>query len=270
MEKKHYWLYPLAIAYSLMTSWYIGFMICIFAVLYFFYLFTISFNWKNKEFLPFLVRFAVFSLVGGLLSITYWLVAFIHLSGTKGFSEIPHFEWFTISSLFSGFLENNYAQADLIRQYRYYISMFVGVVPLVFALTFFCNNQFKWRERIALLVLIFIYLFMSSNTVTAAILHGGKEPTWFPGRYSFIIGFLVCYLGCKGADEAYNLKPYWYVVPFVVGIAILLVVNNTKHSDFLEKYPISVPSVVMYFVTIGLGLIISLCHYLPIKQLKNE
>lgn len=269
-DKKHYWLYPLAIAYSLMTSWYIGFMICIFAVLYFFYLFTVSFNWKNKEFIPFLMRFAVFSLVGGLLSITYWLVAFIHLSGTKGFSEIPPFEWFTFSSVFSGFLENNYAQANLIRQYRYYISMFVGVVPLVFATTFFFNKEFKYRERIALLVIVFFYLFMSSNTVGAAILHGGKEPTWFPGRYSFIIGFLVCYLGSKGADEAYNLKPYWYAVPLAIGIGGLLLLKAGHHSSFLEKYPISGPSVAMYFVTVGVGLIISLCHYLPIKQLKNE
>ena len=135
----------------------------------------------------------MFSLVGGLLSITYWMVAFFHLSGTKGFSQIPVMKVFSFSSLISGFLENNYENYNLITQYNNYISMFVGIVPLVFAITFFVNRKFSIRERLVLLALIGFYLIMSSNTVGAALLHGGKEPTWFPGRYSFIIGFIVCY-----------------------------------------------------------------------------
>lgn len=265
-EKKHYWLYPLAIAYSLMTSWYIGFMICMFAVVYFFYLFAVSFSTKNKEFISFSVRFAVFSLLGGLLSVTYWLVAFIHLSGTKGFSEVPPSKWFTFSMLISGFLENNYAQGDLIRQYNSYISMFVGIVPLVFAITFFFNKKYSLRERLALLVVIGLYLFMSSNTVTAALLHGGKEPTWFPGRYSFIISLIVCYIGSKSMDEAENLHPAWYTVPTLVGILSIVILLNTKHSDRLAKYPVSIPSLIMYFVTIFFAFIISLVHYLPKKS----
>lgn len=269
-DHKHYWLYPLAIAYSLMTSWYIGFMICVFAAIYFLYQFVMAFEFKNPEKWKFLLRFAVFSLVGGLLSCTYWMVAFIHLSGTKGFAELPKFKWFTFSSVLSGFLENNYANASLIRQYNSYISMFVGVVPLVFALTFFFNGQYKLRERLSLFVIIALYIFMSTNTVSAAILHGAKEPTWFPGRYSFILGFLVCYLGSKGADEGDKLKPYYYAVPLIIGIVCILILKNTSHSERLDKYPLSVPSIIMYFVTVGFGLIISLCHYLPIKALKHE
>ena len=52
-DKNHYWLYPLAIAYSLMTSWYIGFMICVFAVIYFLYLFIVNFNKEDKEWVKF-------------------------------------------------------------------------------------------------------------------------------------------------------------------------------------------------------------------------
>ena len=261
-DKKHYWLYPLAIAYSLMTSWYIGFMICIFAVLYFLYLFASTFSLKDKEFIGFAIRFAVFSLVGGLLSITYWLVAFMHLSGTKGFSELPKSRWFSISSLLSGFLENNYSQTDLIRQYNSYISMFVGVVPLVFAITFFCNKKYSYVERLALFFLIAFYLFMSSNTMTAALLHGGKEPTWFPGRYSFIISLLVCYLGSKSMDEAHELHPLWYLVPTAIGIGALFILAKVKHSERLALYPISVPSAIMYFVVILFASGISLFNLL--------
>ena len=269
--KKHYWVYSLAIAYSLMTSWYIGFMVCMFSVLYFHYVYVKHFSVKNKpsELAAFPIRYAIFSLVGGLLSVTYWFVAFMHLSGTKAFSEIPPNKFFSISMLLSGFLENNYAQANLIRQYHSYISMFVGVVPLVFAITFFFNGKYTTREKIALAILFTFYMVMSSNRITAALLHGGKEPTWFPGRYSFIIGFIVCYIASLSADEAEKLHPAFYSVPTVVGIAVLLVVKYTHHSEFMERYPISVPSAVMYFVSIGFAFVISLVNILPIKKLDD-
>ena len=269
-DKKHYWVYPLAIAYSLLSSWYIGFMICIFSVLYFFCLFASIFSVKNKQFIGFTIRFAVFSLVGGLLSITYWLVAFIHLGGTKGFTEIPPFKFFSLSSVLSGFLENNYAQADLIRQYNSYISMFVGVVPLVFASLYFVNKKFLLRTRIAFLVLVAFYLFMSSNTVTAALLHGGKEPTWFPGRYSFIIGFIICLLGSLSIEEAHDIHPIWYSVPTALGVAVIIIVNSTHHSDRLDKYPLSIPSIIMYFVVVLFSLMVSLANYIKLKPLQNE
>lgn len=269
--KKHYWVYSLAIAYSLMTSWYIGFMVCMFSVLYFHYVYVkhFSIHKRPSELAAFPIRYAVFSLVGGLISVTYWFVAFMHLSGTKAFSEIPPNKFFSISMLLSGFLENNYAQANLIRQYHSYISMFVGVVPLVFALTFFFNGKYSIREKIALAILFTFYMVMSSNRITAALLHGGKEPTWFPARYSFIIGFIVCYIASLSADEAEKLHPAFYSIPTVIGIVVLLVVKYTKHSEFMEKYPISTPSAIMFFVTIAFAFVISIINILPIKKLDD-
>ena len=259
-EKKHYWLYPLAIGYSLMTSWYIGFMICVFAVLYFLYIFVSKFEKENGEFYKFIIRFALFSLIGGLISSTYWLTAFLHLSGTKAFTEIPNSYFFSFSMLFSGFLENNYAEPGLIRQYHSYISMFVGMVPLVFCITYFFNKEFSWKERLSLLALLVFYLAFSMHSVTTALLHGGKEPTWFPGRYSFIIGFIVCYIASKSADEAHKLHPLYYGVPLLMGIIVYIIVTKTTHSERLAVYPISGPSAIMYFLTIGVGLLISILY----------
>ncbi len=259
-EKKHYWLYPLAIGYSLMTSWYIGFMICVFAVLYFLYIFVSKFEKENGEFYKFIIRFAIFSLIGGFIASTYWLTAFLHLSGTKAFTEMPDSYFFSFSMLFSGFLENNYAEPGLIRQYHSYISMFVGMVPLVFAITYFFNKEFSWKERLSLLVLVLFYLVFSMHSVTTALLHGGKEPTWFPGRYSFIIGFIVCYIASKSADEAHKLHPLYYGIPLLMGIIVFIIVTRTEHSDRLARYPVSGPSAIMYFLTIGVGLLISILY----------
>ena len=265
-DKKHLWLYPLAICYSLLTSWYIGFMICVFATLYFIYLFIAYFKKENLDFLKQLMRFFLFSLIGGFLAAPYWLTAFIHLSGTKGFAEVPKLQWFSISIFLSGLLENNYVTVKSITQYRSYISMFVGVIPLVFFITFFFNKEFKLRDRLALLGVFLFYFIFSSNTITTALLHGGKEPTWFPGRYSFIIGFIVLYTASRSLDESYKLHPLYFSIPALIGIITLIVLKNVKHSSVTEYYSISGFSAFLFFITIIIGIGISLIHYLPIKE----
>lgn len=260
-DKKHLWLYPLALGYSLLTSWYIGFMICVFVVFYFFVLFFNDFKLKNKANYLFLLRFAVLSLLGGMISAVWWFTAFIHLSGTKGTTAFPNFYNFSISMFLSGFLENNYSSPSLITQYHSYISMFVGMVPLVFAITYFFNGKFTLKERLLYLGLFLVYFVCSMNSVLTALLHGGREPTWFPGRYSFVIGFLVCVLASKSLDEAHELKPIYYLAPLVMGIITLFIVAKVKHSDRLLYYPISVISCVLYFSTILAGVGYSFFSY---------
>ena len=265
-DGKQYWLYPLAIAYSLMTSWYIGFMVCMFSAIYFIYMFITYFKKDRLYFLKFLIRFVIFSLLGGFIVAPYWLTAFIHLSGTKGFSEIPKMKWFSISVFLSGLLENNYTDVKLITQYNSYISMFVGIVPLVFFITFFFNKEFKLRDRLALLGVFLFYFIFSTNTVTAALLHGGKEPTWFPGRYSFIIGFIVCYTASRSMDESDKLHPAFYSAPLLIGIISIILLKTIKHSSVTEYYPISIVSLILYFLTILVAFTISLLKVLPIND----
>ena len=268
-DKKHYWLYPLALAYALMTSWYIAFMIAIFIVLYFLYLFVTNFKKENGEFYKFLLRFAVFSLAAGLLSISYWLVAFVHLSGTKGFINQPEFKIYSISMFISGLLENNYAAGNLIRQNSQYISMFVGMVPLVFAITYFCNKEFSVVDRISVGTLVVIYVVFSLFSGTYALLHGGREPTWFPSRYAFIISFIICLLGARSFSETHKLHPLYYLVPAGIGGIAIIIVSFVKHSDRLLKYQISVPSLIIFYVTILFASVVSLFNYLKINKLDE-
>ena len=268
-DKKHLWLYPVALAYSLLTSWYTGFMICIFAVLYFIVLFFKDFQRETmKENLIFMARFAIFSLLGGLIAAPFWFTAFIHLTGTKGTSAFPESSFFSLSMLLSGFLENNYSSLDLITQNDSYITMFVGMVPLVFGIMFFANNKYTTRERLLYGAVLGFYLICSLNTVLYTLLHGGREPTWFPGRYSFIIGFLVCFLADRCLDEADSITPIRYVAPTLVGIISIIILTSIKHSERLALYSISVPSAVMYFVAIAVGAVYSFINTTSILKGK--
>lgn len=266
-DKKHMWLYPLALFYTLLSSWYIGFMVCIFIALYFIVLFIKDFKRHNKENYIFLARFTVFSLLGGLVAAPFWFTAIIHLSGTKGTTSLPQSFFLSINVLISGLLENNYDNPSIITQNNSYLSMFVGMIPLVFSTTYFFNKSFTKQERFAFLGLAVFYFICSSNSVLTALLHGGREPTWFPGRYSFVIGFLICLLTTRSMDEADKLHPLYYLAPTILGVVAIILLKTLTVSSKMKYYSISGISLAIYFVAILIGAFYSsICYF----NLENQ
>ncbi len=258
-EKKHCWLYPLALGYALLTSWYIGAMICLYLVILF--LLKVFFkNLDSKSRLKYILRFFVFSLLGGLLASVTWVTAFLHFDGTKASLQLPNSKFFSWTVFIEGLLENNYVSNSAISRNTGYMTMFVSVVTLIFAMIYFTNKKYNWREKVIDGSLIFVYFIVSISSVLNALFHGGREPTWFPGRYSFIIGFYLCFIALK---EMANLEdtPIWgMAIPGVSSAIILplitLVVTNGLEKD-AEKilYPLSNISLAIFIVSFAILLL---------------
>ena len=256
-EKKHLWLYPLALAYSLFTSWYIGFMVLVFAILFFIYRFVVTFKKEDAQFLRYIFRFCLFSVVALLISSIYWLTAYFTYSGS---GLLPEGKMFSLSMFLSGLFENNYATSTLISQNDSYITMFVGSVPLVFFILYFFNKEYPLKDRLGLLALFLFYFVFSMNSILAILLQGGVETVWFPARYSFIIGFLVCFVATLSIEESHKLHPLMYLIPFVIGCVMVLIVTLTRHSERLERYPLGGGGVAIYLLTIFVGLFVSIFY----------
>lgn len=253
-QKIHYWLYPLSLAYVLLSSWYISFMVIIFTTVFFLYRFIVTFKKEEADFLRFLFRFCLFTIAALLLSSLFWFTAYLH-STEK--ANLPKSQAYSLSIFLSGLLENNYSQTNLITQNNSFMTMFVGGVPLVYFSLYFFNKDFSLKDRLGLLTLFAIYMVFSLNSVLSVLLNGGTETVWFPARYSFVIGFLVCFIASLSVEESHKLHPLMYLIPFVVGATVLLIVATTKHSARLEHYQISGGGVIVYLLTIFVGFSVS-------------
>ncbi len=268
-EGKHYWLYPLSVFYGLATSWYIGFILCVFAVLYFLYLFfSYHADWKERK--PFVVRTVILSLIGGMMASFLWFAAFLHFSGTKASQSFPDFFFNSLSMFLTGFLENNYPTYRVIEQYHGYVSMFTGVISLVFSLRYFLNRSIERRERLASLIFVFVLFLFTMNSILNALFHGGREPTWFPGRYTFVIGFFVCFLAAKEWDSYASSPWYSFLLPLLMPAIVLPIVlftdnsNNFTGSEAYLRYSFSLPSLLLYLGgTILSGIYPSLRTFCP-------
>ncbi len=254
-KRKEYWLYSLSLAYALLSNWYLGAMICIFLVVYF----LLRFAWMKGDMhtrLRYLTRFLIFSLAGGFLSSFVWLTAFSHFDGTKASTQLPSLSFFNWASFFEGLLENNYLSRSAISRNTGYMTMFVSVVSLLFAQLYFTNKKYSWREKSLDGSLLFVYFVVSLTSVLNALFHGGREPTWFPTRYSFIIGFYICYLSIKETGEMEDTPIWGLAVPASTSL-ILLPILTLLQKNYLANnreeitYPLSLTSLLIFLISFG-------------------
>lgn len=254
LEKdKIQWLYPLSLAYALLTSWYIGAMICFYLVILF-VLKVVLMKCDIKTRIKYALRFIVYSLVGGLLVSCTWMTAFFHFDGTKATLDLPNKRWFSWTIFVEGLLENNYISSSTISRNNGYMTMFVSVVTLLFAEIYFANKKYSWREKIIDGGLILIYFIISINSTLNAYYHGGREPTFFPARYSFIIGFYLCYMALKESAYLEDTRIWGMAIPAISSCIILplitLVTKNTLEKDSEAiYYPLSTISLTIFIVS---------------------
>lgn len=269
-ENRLHFVYPVTLAYSLFTSWYIGFMICIFSVIFFIYLIINMETSLNKDRIKFLIRYAIYSLLGGLTVSAIWFASYLHFAGTKaGAVGLGETKFYSFPMMLGGLMENNYFEGSLITQNYNYAMLFVGIIPLVFFITFFINKTFKIKERITVggIALFFIIALLFSPLYI--LMHGGREPTWFPSRFAFLVSFFIAFFAMLSYEKRRDLKAYWYGIPAFLGAIALIIVAFTYTSQNGTKYPISAVSIVLFYLTILLATFESLYQQYQWSFLKK-
>lgn len=204
-------IYIISLGCSLLTNFYFGFMLCVASLLIFVVIFLADYH-EIPHRRSVLVKYAVSSLLAGLLSCVVWLPALLSLRGGRldqtitqalTFKEnMPFLDMF--SKLFTG--ANNTAQ--LVNGLP---NIFVGILPVALTVLFFMNNRILQRRRTAMGVLLAFYLISFYIVIFNLAMHGGTVTNWFNYRDSFIFSFLLLMIAAEEwqyvVDEPdHNLK----------------------------------------------------------------
>lgn len=185
-------LYILSLAYSLLTSFYFGFVLCVASVI----LSALAF-WVREEELgerkrAVLVHYTLSSLFAGFLTMVVWLPGFLAMQG--GRLEKTKLSDFTIwenmpfvqmgAKLFSGANSTNQLASGL-------PNIYVGILPIALVILFFLNSNIHKRRKAAAALALGIYLLCFYIDTFNMLMHGGTHPNWFNFRYSFVFSFLL-------------------------------------------------------------------------------
>ncbi len=189
-------LYCIALAVLMLTNYYIGFMVCIFLVLYFIYYYFSQNDLKFSSFLRAGARFALYSLIAAAIAALLLIPAYYGLTFGKTTFQNTNYDFmqrFDFLDFLTKFLPASY---DTVRPEGLPV-VYSGLLTVLFAPLFFIAPGISNREKVWSGI-ICVVLVMSMNASTVDIFwHGLSKPNWLNYRYSFILCFFLIMLAAQ-------------------------------------------------------------------------
>ncbi len=222
-------LYTVSLALILLCNYYIGYMICLFTAIYFFYDFAAhpasvtNPTEERRHFLSTLGRCALFTLLGVGMAALLLLPAYYSLTFGKNAFSSPDFSFkakFDILDFLAKLFPGAY---DTVRP-NGLPWVYSGVLSLLLVPLYFVDGKIPWRKKVAtgcFLLLLFLSMYLNPLDI---LWHGGQAPNWLNYRYSFAFCFLA--LTCA-ADVTPHLRQIGHRAILVTGgcvaaLAVLL------------------------------------------------
>lgn len=196
-------LYVVSVAASVISCYYIGYMILIFTAVFFLCaLFSGDIEFKDmKDRLKTAwivlystvlgVGISAFSLIAVLMSLRGQKSSGVSLSFVRTFNILEFF-----SGLYTGSFRGNISDGLPL--------IYSGIVPVIFLFMYFANSHVSIRKKIFSII---PFGFMIAGFWLDALnvaWHGFAHPIGFPYRNSFLFSFLVIFFGYKGFVATYE------------------------------------------------------------------
>lgn len=266
IKKGHFRLFVVSLAVTMISNFYIGYMVCLYTLIYFFICyFRDNENGVNnpygekRHFIKSLVRIACYSVLALGIATCIWLSAYYAL--TFGKTSFTNPSWnmttrFTLLELLTKFLPGSF---DTVRPEGLPF-IYCGVLTLFLVPVYFLSRKFTARQKIFSMIFIAIFFASFCFSPLDLIWHGFQHPNWLNYRYSFMLCFILLYLSYDAFCELAHAKTQWF---FAIGMALCAFVvvaeqftlpsylnSNTKLDPFMTVWCslalIAVYTVVLY------------------------
>ena len=231
-------LYCIALAAALITNYYIGYMVCIFLVLYYFvHVLSDSRELSLMDRAQRFWRFCYGSLIGGGISAVIILPAFYYLRSTSGAEDAFARDLATNFNILSLFQRSLFSAYPSMRGDNL-PNIYCSVLALFALLLFVTCRNIPLRRRIAWGgAVLTLALSMSVNWLNFAW-HGFHFPNDLPYRFSFLLSFAMLCVLMQVLGNLDKLTPRGVVGSLVALIAMLLLEQQfgDGEADFTMIY----------------------------------
>ena len=228
-ERKPILLY---VSYSLLflTNYYFGFMVGVFSVLYFFARYFSQF----KEYKDRIVPYFVTSLLAGATSMSMILPMYLDLKNNgEKLSQITQFKT-EATSFFDLIIKNMVGVYDT-TQYGSIPFIYIGILPLLFAIFYFFCRKINWKQKVGFGVIGVILIASFYIEPLNLAWHGMHSPNMFLFRYSFLFSFLVIMLAGYGLEHV-ERKQMVKLVSIGIVLLVLFTVAMYAHKKGTYTY----------------------------------
>lgn len=233
---------------SIFSNFYIGYMICIFCLLYFIYsYFTLE---KKKRDKKIIFDFLIVSFLAGLSNAIILIPVVQELLIGKAVKYDDNFTKFNQVDLdaikiFYKFTPGNYSAGDIsYGSPNVYCTLFTVVLSIFY----FFNSKISKREKIASLIFIAFFLLSFTYNLVDYSWHMFQRPIWYPARYSFtFIAFLIM-LADKSLDNIDHLKISAVKTITIAFVLTAIIIFGAYKSNIFTPTP-NIPKYIFFFLS---------------------
>ncbi|MCD7722365.1 MAG: YfhO family protein [Clostridiales bacterium] len=248
-------LYTVTLIIMFISNYYMGYMMCIFCILYFLAYFLIAGDFaitkrkalqkeklsfwrrlKSSRFLSSGIRFALSSLLAGVLCAFVLLPVVYILSGCSATSDsFPSY----VSSYFSAldFIESHFAALETtIRSSGNDVlpNVYCSILALIALPLFVINKNIKLREKFAYIGLLVFFFVCFNCNIANFIWHAFHFPNDLPYRFSYMYSFILLIIAFKAIVniKAVSIKEIGLVaMGWIAVIAVSQELATEKMTD---------------------------------------
>ncbi|MBE6538939.1 MAG: hypothetical protein E7671_05700 [Ruminococcaceae bacterium] len=232
IKYKKFKMFTIFLALSVFSNFYIGYMVCIFVAVYFFYYYfansakEINPMGEKYHFISSLSRTVLYSALACGMAMVIILTAYYSLTMGKTTFSNPNFapaSKFDFIDLLTKFFPASY---DTVRPEGWPF-VYCGVLTLFLVPVFFISKKFSAREKILAGAFIIFFVLSFSLSTADLVWHGFQRPNWLNYRYSFMLCFFLLVLAHKAFDGIEKISSNIFI-----GIAAAL----TGFLFFIQKF----------------------------------
>lgn len=252
-------VYIVSLAVLLFSSYYMGFMCCIFAIIYFVFYFAVTSNitdkicpnatykkkytlkeFYNNKLINTGVKFAVSSIVAAAVTAFSLVPVFMILRSSSATSDnfpqsfTAYFDIFDFITSHLAGLETTIRSSgeDVLP------NIYSGIITIILGPLFIINKKISLKEKACYIAALIVLLFSFNNNCMNFIWHAFHFPNDLPFRFSYIYSFMLLTMAskCLSKFDGIKAKDICYVGILWIFFIILAQKMPTEKISSLTIY----------------------------------
>ena len=231
--------YTAILALVMMSHYYIGYMICWYTLLCFFFTYfkdsdrsVINPLGEKKHFIKSLTRIGIGTVVG--IGMSAFIIGTAYYSLQFGKNEFSNPNWdvvanFDFFDLFPKLLPGAY---DTVMHEGLPL-LYCGVLALFMLPIYVMAKRVPSREKVFYGAFALIFVLVMVINPTDLVMHGFQEPNCLNYRYSFFVIFLILIMSYKAFDEISEHSPKKVFATGAVIITLILIAQKMEFPNFI-------------------------------------
>ncbi len=248
IKEKKYKMYCISLALTILVNFYIAFLVCVFAALYFAVVVFSTYSWKTdkKIILNRFLHFAILSIIAGGISMVLTIPTAVALSHTQ--ASDSNFPTLKVYDNVYQLLTNHFigARPVVLARNEDLPNLYSGLLTILLMPVYYLNKNIKRKEKILYSLFLGFMLLCSCVNTLDFLIHGMHFPSNLPHRFTFIYSFTIITMAYKAFlnIRAVNFKKiYIFLGIFVAVIALteyVIAPLNKEVEKVLTNYDVAI------------------------------